>query len=102
MRKYIDVQTRKTAIKEYGKSAINQGRMILDPIDDVLQIAELIDQLPAADVQEIQHGTWQSRRIDVASDDIYYLCSACGKTNDKTQPPYCPNCGAKMNGGNNE
>ena len=59
-------------------------------------IARDISELPAADVAEVVHGRW------VASHDEFCQCSLCkypvyaawNTTN------YCPNCGAKMDGGN--
>ena len=28
-----------------------------------------------------------------------FTCDSCGKSNGRRQPPFCPNCGAKMKGG---
>lgn len=62
---------------------------------------------PAADVQEVKHGEWKSFHSE---DTLYnsYYCSACGHERDigmvvspTTEFKYCPNCGAKMDGGNN-
>ena len=57
--------------------------------------------LPAADVVEVRHGEWVNK-IGL------YECSACGKTCPYDvqadvisywECRYCPNCGAKMDGG---
>lgn len=62
---------------------------------------------PAADVQGVKHGEWKSFHSE---DTLYgsYYCSACGHEQDigmvvslTTEFKYCPNCGAKMDGGNN-
>lgn len=62
---------------------------------------------PAADVQGVKHGEWKSFNSE---DTLYgsYYCSACGHEQDigmvvslTTEFKYCPNCGAKMDGGNN-
>lgn len=48
--------------------------------------------IPSADVQPVRHGRW----IDT---DNYYMrwkCSECGNHTRDARPPYCPNCGAKM------
>lgn len=66
-----------------------------------------IEEAPAADVQEVKHGEWKSFHSE---DTLYgsYYCSACGHGQDigmiislTTEFKYCPNCGAKMDGGNN-
>lgn len=49
---------------------------------------------PTADVQEVRHGRWKKSKENCCE----YRCSVCEyelcrKTN------YCPNCGAKMKGG---
>lgn len=57
-----------------------------------------IGKLPAADVAPVVHGWWNANEI----------CSLCGEKSteglDATiwnywLPNYCPNCGAKMDGG---
>lgn len=56
---------------------------------------------PAADVAPVVHGRWE---IEIDHDEFwgdmdYYRCSLCGKLElrDK-QTPYCPRCGARMDG----
>ena len=58
-----------------------------------------IEEIPTADVVEVRHGYW---------DDCE--CSVCGKMHPSLyldeweleyrikETPYCPNCGAKMDG----
>ena len=57
--------------------------------------AELLDEVPKADVQEVRHGKWE--RYD-ETNALY--CSYCGKpaTNKKEMSwhSYCPICGCKM------
>lgn len=70
---------------------------------------ELLDEIPAADVAEVVHGEW------LRSDDDWnslttIQCSRCGEewcfeTDDDVSLlnyKHCPNCGAKMNGGNDD
>ena len=33
---------------------------------------------------------------------VIYKCSVCGYSNGRKQSNYCPNCGAKMDGGNED
>lgn len=68
-----------------------------------------IDNLPTADVQEVKHGEWVFSRKEWGSNDyfqdVYYECSNCNKEYEQfdiDEANYCPNCGAKMNGGKKE
>ena len=59
-------------------------------------IARDISELPAADVAEVVHGKWVDNGIP---DSILSGCSVCGFTCGSSSFFYCPNCGAKMDGG---
>lgn len=73
-------------------------------IDDML--GEIEDAL-TADVVELKHGYWidkpNGRYLHIAS-----WCSVCGNKSgiggieSNRHKPYCPNCGAKMDGGKAE
>lgn len=60
-----------------------------------------LEELPAADVAPVVHGHWEG----VFQDGVCSWsgrCSVCGVRNDIPHPMvanYCPNCGAKMDGG---
>ena len=58
--------------------------------------AEKVRKLPAADVVEVKHGRWRqcSRNWN-----FWRSCNLCGK-NVVEEYRYCPNCGARMRGGN--
>ena len=62
-------------------------------------IKSIIDQQPTADVQEVRHGKW----AHLGEDE--WCCTCCGFVTttegswDKPTEKYCPNCGAKMDGG---
>ena len=62
-------------------------------------IADLIDDVPAADVATVVHGKWLKEvyRDPYGADWTRYVCSLCGRIEIKKEP-YC-NCGAKMDGG---
>lgn len=64
-------------------------------------IDQVIDYEPAADVAPVVHGEW------ITIDDIS-RCSECGyipaydsAIDDLFYSPFCPSCGAKMDGGDN-
>ena len=47
-------------------------------------------------VTEERHGHWERGNILYTMFNLF-RCSACGAVNERTY--YCPNCGAKMKGG---
>lgn len=61
--------------------------------------AMIVEELPAANVREDVHGEWEPGNP---------VCPVCGESKFKGldadiwadwQPPFCPNCGARMTGG---
>lgn len=52
-------------------------------------LKDLVEQFPAADVQEVRHGRWKQ------VGDNTYRCSVCGELSCCCSP-YCGECGAKM------
>lgn len=63
-----------------------------------------IEDCPTADVQEVRHGRWLSKRGYI--NEKYFECSHCGYDIGDDIPifikkefEYCPKCGAKMDGG---
>ena len=76
----------------------NGNKHFINGIESVLEYAE---NLPAADVAPVRHGRW----IDKGE---YAVCTECGGRSgtqyDGVEPiplmtQFCPNCGAKMDGG---
>ena len=53
------------------------------------------EETPTADVREVRHGSWKLDRFGNAWCSV---CHHCG-SNDAEVSDYCPNCGAKMDGG---
>lgn len=60
------------------------------------RVKTLLLRQPAADVAEVVHGKWVDNGIP---DSILSGCSVCGFTCGSSSFFYCPNCGAKMDGG---
>ena len=67
-----------------------------NPVWDTAMVRETMD-VAISDVMSVRHGHWEGK---------IYKCSLCGKWIDPLQGDadmnYCPNCGARMDGGNNE
>lgn len=61
---------------------------------------EAVECLPSADANENKHGRWAIAEDD---DGLYGICSECNTDADFNHYGksfmYCPNCGAKMDGG---
>jgi len=83
----------------------------LDDVIDTLEnewgyegMREDLDNLSAADVAPVAHGEWKFEHDPINDPKrlfIRIVCSCCGlKTGQVSN--YCPNCGAKMDGGKHE
>lgn len=69
--------------------------------------ASALSDIHAADVQPVRHGRWyrfQKVYIDpqtgIGIGRDMYKCDACNVGEEETRKPYCPKCGAKMDGDN--
>lgn len=71
-------------------------------------IVNLLDSAPTVDAVPVVHGRWDGEGDGLADGEIVldvWYCSKCGYCiDDGTDDPcvlpnYCPNCGAKMDGG---
>ena len=64
-------------------------------------LAELFREAKPADVTPVRHGRWE---IVVGSNGKEYMvCTCCRVSQDLTGVfTYCPNCGCRMDGGDNE
>ena len=61
---------------------------------------------PAADVAPVRHGRWvqvicHEEFEDGFVDRVRECCSVCHAPNGRRTTNYCPDCGAKMDGGTN-
>ena len=61
-------------------------------------IARDISDLPAADVAEVVHGQWVTHYRSGTPVAEGYVSTCCDMWNNR-RSDYCPNCGAKMDGG---
>lgn len=70
---------------------IDDGRYVIP----AKAVKTVIDKAPTADVAPVVHGEWIDR-------DGKTWCSNCDASNKQYKPPYCPHCGARMDGGKHE
>ena len=89
---------KKTEIIELLRIAEHNAKVAQEYVDQ--QAKNLKDWAP------VVHGRWIKNNNSLQTDDYYccyfdYHCSECGKVvnNRYELPKYCPNCGAKMDGG---
>lgn len=88
MAEYIERETIKATMIHYGFKS--QDMTVTEFVED---------ELPAADVAQVRHGRWEPGNP---------ICPVCGGDKFKDldadiwcdwMPDFCPNCGAKMDGG---
>ena len=92
MDEYIN---REAAIKELMNDAPGQVGYSRE------DAADCIRYMDAADVAPVRHGRWIERKSFHADGGISAKCSDCQRDVQYLGNPlkYCPNCGAKMDGG---
>ena len=71
---------------------------------DAIDIKD-VDAIPAADVAPVVHGRWiEYTKVIIPEPynkwEQAWKCSECGFDDGFVAYNYCPNCGAKMDGGN--
>lgn len=105
MPRYIDADELRRRVKEktnpYGKPTLDY--------ESGVKVLNMIDNAPTADVQEVRHGCWITKDLDNFR-KIECKCSECGyigiSNYDSYDDPYdfnyCPNCGALMDGKEDE
>jgi hypothetical protein len=105
MAEYIE---RATAVKSVlrmrrPENSVAQNRML-----SIIQMDML--KLPAADVTPVVRGVWEKEPSSywrwtssgaVAVTRTTYRCGLCGR-GTAVKSNYCPNCGAKMDGGDSD
>lgn len=98
MAKYIEREALKRAFQDIDAGRRDGWVTLLSPEEAADYLAEYLDDIPAADVQEVRHGKWEEIR-DAYGQLEGWMCKECGRET-KAKVNYCSNCGAKMDGGN--
>lgn len=103
-----DDYIRKIEAVKILQKAYTEGR--IKAKDGCISVLDDINALPKADVQPVKHGRWESSQRTIETGTVY--CSNCaieyyisdlqtvGDCNGIVH--YCPNCGARMDGGNED
>lgn len=65
----------------------------------VWQCQNFLARYLSADVAPVRHGRWAET---VTDGFLFVSCSACGFKTGRIDYNYCPNCGVKMDGGEDE
>ena len=63
---------------------------------------EIVASPPAADVAPVVHGRWGTYRFNLETGNYEKQCTRCRNFSKEYGKPYCPNCGAKMYGGDSD
>lgn len=103
-KKYIDAQK----LERHFENCIDESRNTNGVTKDFEIALIATKNQPAADVQEVRHGAWECTELMYESGCT--RCSECKteyyvqnlyEISGDTLPLYCSNCGAKMDGGEN-
>ena len=101
MAKYIDREALVEWLKRIPLKDLSDGRGLCRVIfeDDFKRAIKKIPKGIIVDVSPVRHGRWIEK--EKYTFGIMYDCSLCeNRILDNGHPwNYCPNCGAKMNGG---
>ena len=91
----------------FYKATVARGMHSFENVEIVEKFQ--IDRMPTIDPESLRpRGTWEGMADGYADGELVYdawTCSECGYTVDTDDPDdltkFCPNCGAKMEGGHN-
>lgn len=95
MKEYIEREAAVTALAQYfGFTSVRAS----------IAVEKVLATIPAADVVEVRHGRWTEyhAKCDGGYGQIYYQHTDCSCFLYESPYNYCPNCGAKMDGGVND
>ena len=93
----IDRQALKNKLKRWDER---------DPYEFVEIALHAVDDAPTIDAVPVRHGEW--KQFDLTCGRSIYYCSVCEQATEvpmcmeKPMYAYCPNCGARMDGGKDD
>lgn len=93
MDKYIDRNVAFDAITELAGDAPTRSAY-----EAVWKSARVLKQIPISDVVPVVRGQWGTGRFNLETGNYEEQCTRCRNFSTEYDKPYCPNCGAKMDG----
>ena len=96
MTEYIERESTIELLRSLGSRDYRREK---GTIQEAIKMVSFPEYTPSADVAPVRHGRWESGNP---------ICPVCGENKFKNldadiwcdwQPDFCPNCGAKMDGG---
>ena len=92
MLRYIDAEK----VIEIAES----NKAVLQSLADIVDIREIVNDVPTADVQTVKHGKWILDEDSSSEEEKCYRCSNCKAILEEDYKwhnhNYCYNCGARM------
>ncbi len=71
---------------------------VTEPNATMADAKRVLADMPAADVAPVVHGRWGTGRFNLETGNYEEQCTRCRNFSKEYGKPYCPNCGAKMDG----
>lgn len=68
-------------------------------IYDLTDVPDFLAECPTVDAEPVRHGRWEECFEDWRNQIAGNKCSLCGFEYFGNNMKYCPECGAKMDGG---
>lgn len=97
MAEYIEREKTVELLRSLGNREYRKEK---GTIQDAIKMISYPEYTPTADVAQVVHAEWV---VCGDGDNVPWMCSHCGKTTAHKYKviygKYCPNCGAKMDGG---
>ena len=112
-KRLIDANALKDDFRRYMADRFDRERCVSEEncitCGRVCLFQRTINNAPTVNAVEVVHGRWEydlDHLDGLPYKDEWYAyvfkCSICGGTAMGGNDKYCPNCGAKMDGGNNK
>lgn len=101
MAEYIEREKTVELLRSLGNREYRKEK---GTIQDAIKMISYPEYTPTADVAPVVHGRWeQDADGDWYCSNCDEVVAICESGRERTyRKPYCPNCGAKMDGGDSD